>query len=426
MKKTTKKATSLVFSALKGRKTPSSASNFKFIAFFVVFFALLLIPLTKISASSYTEFTPVIYNLATSSNFVVPDFDLDFWWDTYKEDNFIDFEEHFYKGEYPDTATGVWSGFASNWTEAYFKTYFNPTNLSTTTENGAYWYYIKFLNDYFYAKFYKGTSGWVGTNQNISGAIFYPSYPPDCFFTLTSTSTLNAFNATGTIEISITNTYHWYDFSVIAENFDTAEKYYFATSTDLNAGDVWDYSIPISLPDGAWKISYLLQGVYLETPFFAMHWCEHTGIGTGFPLPTWKEITETEFLELEDCSEMPLLERLVCDLKNAIKKIFVPSAESITGLKNTIEALKNKAPMSYLSITKNFFDDVKNGINSDQNLDFKILNKTGAVSFAFWDNTTDLAGENQSFKQIFKTFFIFLIIFCFLIWAIFYIRKIFK
>jgi hypothetical protein len=52
MKKTTKKAINLVFSALKGRKTPSSASNFKFIAFFVVFFALLLIPLTKISASS--------------------------------------------------------------------------------------------------------------------------------------------------------------------------------------------------------------------------------------------------------------------------------------------------------------------------------------------------------------------------------------
>jgi hypothetical protein len=425
MKKTTKKATILNLLASKGILLPFDTANFKFIAFFVVFCALLLIPATKISAS-YTEFTPAINNFATSSNFVISASDMNNWWDTYKESNLIDFTMKFYQGEYPAATTLKWESTASNWTETHFKNDLNPINLSTTTDNGAYWFYIKFLDDYFYARFYKTSVGWGEGIETTFSPIFSPSYPPDCSFTLASTSTLNSFNATGTIEIAISNLYHWFDFSVIAEDFNTAEKHYFSTSTDLDAGDVWDYSIPISLPAGAWKISYLLQGVYFETSFFATHWCEHTGIGTGLPLPTWEEITEAEFLGLEDCSGMPLLERLVCDLKNAIKKIFVPSPESITGLKTTIDGLKNKAPMNYITITKDFFNDVKNGINNTANLDFKILNKTGAVSFAFWDSTTDLAGKNQSFAQIFKTFFIFLIIFSFLIWAIFYIRKIFK
>jgi hypothetical protein len=427
MKKITKQATNFSFPVSKGALLPFDAINLKFIAFFVFFFALLTIPTIKISASSYTEFSPAtINNFATSSNFIISASDLNNWWDTYKHDNLIDFTMKFYQGEYPETSSQIWSGTGVHWTETHFKNDLNPIGLSTTADNGAYWFYIKFLDDYFYARFYKTSAGWSEGIKTTFSPIFVPSYPPDCYFTIVSTSTLNSFNATGTIEISTSNLYHWFNFSVIAEDFNTAEKHYFSTSTDLDAGDIFNYSIPISLPAGSWKISYLLQGVYFETSFFATHWCEHTGIGTGLPLPTWKEITEVEFLGLEDCSSYPLLERLVCDLKNAIKRIFVPSAESITALKTTIDGLKNKAPMSYISITKNFFDDVKTGINSSQNLAFKILNKTGNVSFAFWESETNLAGETQTFSQIFKTFFIFLLIFSFLIWAIFYVRKIFK
>lgn len=264
----------------------------------------------------------------------------------------------------------------------------------------------------------------IGESDIGLSPIFSPSYPVECSFA-TTTSPI-AFNATGTITIPILNAFHWFEFSVIAQDFNTSEKYYFSTSTDLDAGDVYNYSIPISLPDGAWKISYLLQGIFFETTFFASHWCEHTGIGTALPLPTWKEITEIEFLGLEECSGYPLLERLVCELKNAIKKIFVPSPQSITDLKNTIDGLKNKAPMNYISATKNFFDEIKTGINPNQDLAFKILGKTGNVSFAFWEATTTIAGQNQSFKDIFKAFFIFIIVLGFLFWAISYIRKIFR
>jgi hypothetical protein len=422
MKKTTEKATSLVFSTLKGVKPPFSASNFKFIAFFVVFSALILIPTSKISAS-YTLEIPTIENLATSSNFSWSSATMDLLWDNYKVGPTISFKTSFHYSQYPATTSP--EDVSAGVTEPYFKNYF-PVALPTSTSNGAHWWYMRFGNDYYYSTFYKGSEGWVVSNEADSGVIFYPSYPIDCFFTIVSTSTLASFNATGTIEIATSNLYNWFNFSVIADNINTLEKFYFSTTTDLVSGDIFHYSIPISLPEGAYKISYLLQGGFFETPFFATHWCEHTGIGSVFPSPTWTEITEAEFLGLEDCSSYPLLERLVCDLKNAIKKIFVPSPESINGLKTTIEALKNKAPMSYISITKNFLDDVKNGINNTADLDFKILNKTGAVSFAFWDRTTDLAGQNQSFTQIFKTFFIFLIVFSFLIWAIFYIRKIFK
>jgi hypothetical protein len=502
MKKTTKQATNLPFLTLTGSKLPVFVKNLKFIAFFVFFFASLLIPTIKILASTIFTDNFDSYNLANLHdqggwNCEYP----------YQKFNVVSGEakngSQFIQQSSPivshcsKTGTADATGTISIWTK--FPNCGEGGNafviIRDTTSSGAMganfgaeagqceimvsggsatgYYYepLNYFDDWTEIRFdwrFSGTTPqikyYIGNNialNDWSGAIppfnafdkveiystldespanfdaigetsetgvpiFLPSYPLDCAFSTTSTSTLNDFNATGTIKIPNENPYHWFDFSVIAEDFNTAEKHYFSTSTDLDAGDVFNYSIPISLPAGAWKISYLLQGVYFETSFFATHWCEHTGIGTGLPLPVWTEITEAEFLGLEDCSGYPLLERLVCDLKNAVKRIFVPSASSTTALKTTIDGLKNKSPMNYISITKDFFDDVKTGINSEETLTFKILNKTGNVSFAFWDSTTNLAGENQSFKDIFRRFFIFLIILCSLIWAIFYVRKIFK
>jgi len=511
MKKTTKQATNLAFSASKGVGIPFATSNLKFIAFFVIFFASLTLPTGKISAS--TIFTDNFDSYADGDlygadgwtcpystwNVIPTDFksspksiradatsylsvcqkngasttegSLSFWFKTtncgYGASRHEELAFRFSGAPYESlpaitikstAETGCEIGLSNISTEYVSYDTFNIwTQVILRWKVVDDWYWFKwgwggreetnwtksiyaiswfptgFDRLYIWGsygaggeKFYLDSIAEAEAEADLGSPLFEPSFPTDCEFTITSTSTLDNFNATGTITIPNLNPFHWFDFSVIAEDFNTAEKHYFSTSTDLDAGDIFDYSIPISLPDGSWKISYLLQGVYFETSFFATHWCEHTGIGTGLPLPTWTEITEAEFLGLEDCSSYPLLERLVCDLKNAIKRIFVPSAESITALKTTIDGLKNKAPMNYISITKDFIVDVKDDINSSMDLSFKILNKTGNVSFAFWENTTNLAGENQTFSQIFKAFFIFLLVFSFLIWAIFYVRKIFR
>lgn len=501
MKKTTKPATNFSFPVSKGALLPFDTSNLKFIAFFVIFFALLTIPTIKISASTIFTDNFESYNFGNlagqggwtggpgyqvsnekvlegvkavkNSGFTepteisklgteIPAGKITFylWIEATSSANYLGLRLRTTEGtylpygfgifcsgnnckvsfydfwaggwvEYADISIQQWHAITMEWSSDLDKVRIKLDNLEFSAWHFEWPNYeirgaegVRF-NQQGGTLFYDYITEYPFGDISFS-PIFSPSFPIDCQFTITSTSTLNSFNATGTITIPAVNIFHWFNFSVIAEDFNTAEKHYFSTSTSLDGGAIFNYSIPISLPAGAWKISYLLEGVYFETSFFATHWCEHTGIGTGLPLPTWKQITEAEFLGIEDCSSYPLLERLVCDLKNAIKRIFVPSAESITALKTTIDGLKNKAPMSYITITKDFFDDVKNGINSTQNLTFKILNKTGNVSFAFWDNTTNFAGENQSFKDIFKTFFIFLLIFSFLIWAIFYVRKIFK
>jgi len=512
MKKTTKPATNFSFPVSKGALLPFDTSNLKFIAFFVVFFALLTIPTGKILASTIFEddfdsyFTGALTNQGgwtcdypnwsvistdsqTSPNSLRDDAtqnvsqckktgasttegSISFWFKTtncgygsvnrgslrfyftgapYSQmpsiyigstiDNGCEISLSNFSTEYVpmdtfDNWTQVvfrwkqeinnyyyykfgWGGNEeSDWTQSIYQIGTFPTGFDRIQIMG-----VHFVNSEF---FYFDSIAELPEEEGFEAPIFSPSYPLDCQFSLVSSSTLANFNAVGSVIIPDLNPNLYFRFSVIAKNLDTGETPYFSTSTALLGGDVLNYSIPISLPEGAWQISYLLQGVYQGTPSFVSHFCDNTGIGTAYPLPTWTEITEAEFLGIEDCSGYPLLERLVCDLKNAIKRIFVPSPESITRLKTTIDGLKNKAPMSYISITRDFFDDVKSGINSSQNLTFKILNKTGNVSFAFWENTTNLAGENQTFSQIFKTFFIFLLIFSFLIWAIFYVRKIFK
>lgn len=511
MKKTTKKATNFSFPVSKGALLPFDTTNLKFIAFFVVFFALLTIPATKILASTIFEdnFDSYITGALTNQggwtcdypNWSVNSTDsesapysirddatqnvsqckktgasttegaISFWFKTtncgYGSVNRGSLFFYFTGAPYSQmpsvqitsrTDTGCEISLSNFSTEYVAMDTFDDWTqviLRWRVEINNYYYYQfgwggNELSDWTQSIYQIGTfptgfdriqiTGFYPVNSEkfyfdsieepspefLDAPIFAPSYPQDCQFSLVSSTTLSNFNAVGSVIIPSINPNLYFRFSVIAKNLNTGETPYFSTSTALLGGDVLNYSIPISLTEGAWEISYLLQGVYQGNPSFISHFCEGTGIGTAYPLPTWTEITEAEFLGIEDCSEYPLLERLVCDLKNAIKRIFVPSSESITALKTTIDGLKNKAPMNYISITRNFFDDVKNGINSSQDLTFKILNKTGIVSFAFWENTTNLAGENQTFSQIFKTFFIFLLIFSFLIWAIFYVRKIFK
>jgi len=269
-------------------------------------------------------------------------------------------------------------------------------------------------------------SYWNTNIDTLPEDAILPSYPPDCSFTIVSTTTLSSFNATGTITIPENNIYNWFKFSVIAREFDTATTTYFSTTTDLIGGDTWNYEIPISLPEGAWKVSYILQGLYETEPSYFSHYCDNTGIGTALPLPTWKEITETEFLGLEDCSSYSLLERLVCELKNVVKGIFIPSPQSMNDLKNTIQAFNNKAPMNYIKATRDFLTSVRDGLDSQRELNFKILGQTASVNFDFWDSTTEFNGQNTSFLNIIRILFTCLLGVFYVVYFVKLLNRIFK
>ena len=264
-----------------------------------------------------------------------------------------------------------------------------------------------------------------GLQYTDTGVAFLPSYPKDCEYTI-STSTLS-FNATGTISLSPNSPATWYKFSVVANEFDTASTSYFSTSTYLTAGQTYSYSIPVNLPNGAWKISYLLEGSATTTPYVATHYCEATGIGTGLPLPTLKEITSTEFATTEDCSTLSAFspEKYICELKNLFIYLFVPSQQSINDLKTTISGLSGFAPMNYISATQSFFNDVNAGL-STTSVSFSILGQSGNVAFAFFDKPTTIAGQTSTIKDTIKLFFTFLLVIAFMVWAISFVRKVFR
>ena len=262
-------------------------------------------------------------------------------------------------------------------------------------------------------------------SDNLSTII--PEYPTDCQYSIFPTSTPLTFNATGTILIPQNSDLTWTKFSVKADEMDTGSTTYFSIPVNLTGGAIYDYSVPVNLPNGAWKISYILQGQATSTPYYSTHYCKDTGVGNWLPLPQWKEITGTEFGVTEDCSSLSpfSVERYICELKNLIVKIFVPSQSSVQSLKNTIDGLSKLAPMNYITATKDFFNDINTGL-ATTSIDFHILGQGGSVAFAFFDTTTTIAGQTRSIADTIKLFFIFLLVVAFLAWAISFTRKIFR
>lgn len=138
------------------------------------------------------------------------------------------------------------------------------------------------------------------------------------------------------------------------------------------------------------------------------------------------ETAPPELPAIEDCSGYDLLPRITCDIKNFFYRLFVPSSPKITELKNTFNLVKEKFPYNYILTTKDFFVSLK-GKLSDEDIQFGVLGVSGIIDFSFWNSTTTIGnGGVQKYLDIFKTFSTFIILFVFVIWAIHYLRKIFK
>lgn len=130
--------------------------------------------------------------------------------------------------------------------------------------------------------------------------------------------------------------------------------------------------------------------------------------------------------ELEDCEGLGVTDRLLCEIKNFFYRLFVPSTEKIIQLQTSLETIKTKFPYNYLLATKDFFGYLKDNITDTGDIAFSVLGNAGVVSFDVFNSTTTLAGEEQSFMGIFKTFLKFLVIMIFALWGFSFIKRIFK
>lgn len=259
-----------------------------------------------------------------------------------------------------------------------------------------------------------------------SSVVFAPTTPQDCVFTTTTGPVI--FNALGLVYIPDNNLNTYTQFDVIAQNWGTSSvTEYFSTSTSLSAGDIYSYNIPVALDSGAWRVRYRLIGYNLDfEPVVELHYCQGTGVGQ-LPLPQFITIPSYEIPATEDCSTYPLLERLVCEIRNTIKSIFLPSTEKITQLKDTFEIFKTKMPLNYVLATQSFFSNVRTGLNSEEELVVGILGTTSTIDFSFWETKAQVFGDSsKSFSTILKNVFSVIVILGFLVWGLNFGRKIFK
>ena len=260
-----------------------------------------------------------------------------------------------------------------------------------------------------------------------------PTFPPDCQFN-TTTSPIS-FNATGTIEISFDDWRQYSGITLIAQDWFGTSTLYFATSFSpfLEAGETGEYNIPVNLPDSAWNISYFISGhdfiYYVDVVEF--YNCQPpltpTGIGTQFPSYEYATSECPQITIIENCdSYESFTDKLLCNIKETLRGIFLTSCEKSVELKNTINLFTTKAPINYLISSKTFFTDVKNGISSSTELSLTFWGHSATTSFEIFNATGTVAGTTNSFKEIVRKLFSIILTLLIIGYFLNYLKRVWK
>jgi hypothetical protein len=189
---------------------------------------------------------------------------------------------------------------------------------------------------------------------------------------------------------------------------ETCRNLNFSSTTDYN---YWYAIHRIGTPDGSFhSLFQKIGGLWYSN-------------SEGYVIP---ELGIPELPALEECSELGITERLLCELKNFFYRLFVPSPDKVTELRSTINSIQEKFPYNYILAIKNFFDYLRENINDSQEISFNILGQAGVVSFAGLNSTTTLAGTPQTIISIFKKVMSFGFILLFAFWCFSFIKRIFR
>lgn len=209
-------------------------------------------------------------------------------------------------------------------------------------------------------------------------------------------------------------------------------------STCISAGCSWDYSIylqdyycyDVSEPvDDECGAFYKCQYCGDQTTCEAELNCQWTDIGFGNQcymieptIPPGQ--VDWEIPELDECSGSAT-EIILCEIKNLITGAVMPSQEKIESLYQTIGAFKQKFPFNYIAGLNSFFGNVSNGLEDTKTIPISILGTTSTVNFMFWNSTTTIGGEEETFKNILFDFSTFIILMGWFVWLISLIKRFF-
>jgi hypothetical protein len=269
---------------------------------------------------------------------------------------------------------------------------------------------------------------------------WYLEKPTPCQFPEPSiynqVSTTTNFEVKGSLAIPNENPYIWFHLRLKFWNWNTNKILYFdfdLPNLKKNQTYNFDYFLDISpiLSTSTDLISFSMEayGKDEHGNIFIDYYpqiCEiFLGLTPERPIFTPPEAQFPPQPELEDCSQYNIPDRWICEIKNALKSIFLPSSKKINELKQTMDLFKQKFPFNYINLFTNFYQDINNGINENSTIQFKILGQSGNVDLAFWENQATIGGITQTFSHIIYNIFLFLFLFIFVLWLISYLKRIF-
>lgn len=191
------------------------------------------------------------------------------------------------------------------------------------------------------------------------------------------------------------------------------------------------YCVPFSIPeDDECGSFYKCQYCLTQTPCEEELNCEWVNKGYGKKCymvePTIPpEQADWEVPDIEDCGELSGVELWLCEIKNDIAGAFMPSQAKVEALYQTIGAFKEKFPFNYISSFNNFFTGISEDLEATTTIPIEILGATSSVNFAFWNATTTIGGEVETFKNILYDFTTFVFLMGWFVWFISLIRRFF-
>ncbi|GAI18170.1 unnamed protein product, partial [marine sediment metagenome] len=96
--------------------------------------------------------------------------------------------------------------------------------------------------------------------------------------------------------------------------------------------------------------------------------------------------------DLEDCSELTGVEMWLCEIKNFVAGIFMPTQTALDKLQRTLGNFNQKFPFNYIGALNVFFTEVRNSLDEEKEIPITILGEESNVSFAFWSEATTIGG----------------------------------
>lgn len=156
--------------------------------------------------------------------------------------------------------------------------------------------------------------------------------------------------------------------------------------------------------------------------------CEWVDKGYGLGCYPTEEVPEEavwEVPELEECGELSGVEKWLCEIKNWLAGLFMPTQEKVNNLKETVDNFKAKFPFNYANSLSVFFDTIKTSLATPKDIPVEIFGNPGNLNFDFLEASGTIGGTSETIKNILFDFSTALIIIGFLFWIISFIKRIF-